>query len=198
MSRYPVRPVPSTKPSGLRLSLLRHPWYRLDTTEPATWSWSAFATPRYRFDSASGGFRVRYAAQTKLGAMRERFTEQGRIISASELALQLVELTGPVRVLDLRHERNLDALGLDDQINTARSPEVWAAAHQLSDLVRRWYGERCHALAYRSRTTPQSSANLAWFAHAPLRVRGLGTLGSQPALLATCVLSEGFTIEGWE
>ena len=53
--------------------------------------------------------------------MRERFDDEGRIVSVDHLRLYVVELRGAVRVLDLRRDRNLDALGLDDQINTSRA-----------------------------------------------------------------------------
>jgi hypothetical protein len=129
--------------------------------------------------------------------MRERFDATGRIVSPAELDLQLVELVGPLRVLDLRLERNLDALGLDDQINTSRAPGVWAACQLLVDLLVEWYGERCHGIVYRSRTTPQRSANLAFLAAAPLVPRALGRLGDRHDLLAACVLSDGFTVQGW-
>lgn len=194
---------PADRPPGLRLSVLRHRWYRLDAAGPAAWDWAPHPRPRFRFDSAAGRRRVRYAAQTRVGAMRERFDEQGRIVSVAELDLQLVELSGPVRVLDLRHERNLDALGLDDQISTARTRPVWAAAQRLSDAVSDWYGERCQGIAYRSRTTPQTSANLVWFGPSsgpvapPLAAAALGRLGDQDGLLARCVLTEGFAVEGW-
>ena len=187
---------PPYRPAGLRLSVLRHRWYRLDAAGPAAWEWAPHPGPRYRFDSAAGRRRVRYAAQTQVGSMRERFDEQGRLISVAELDLQLVELSGPVRVLDLRHERNLDALGLDDQISTARTRPVWAAAQRLSDAVVDWYGERCEGIVYRSRTTPQTSANLVWFG-GTLAAAALGRLGHQDGLLARCVLTEGFAMEGW-
>jgi hypothetical protein len=140
---------------------------------------------------------VRYAGQTERTAMRERFDEQGRIVSASELRLRLVELTGVVRVLDLRLDRNLDALGIDDQINTSRSPDVWTACQRLSDLVIGWYAGRCHGIVYRSRTTPQHAANLAFVEQAPFKARDLGALSRQSPLLAACVHSDGFTVEGW-
>lgn len=118
-------------------------------------------------------------------------------MGAADLELQLVELTGRLQVLDLRRDRILDALGLDDQVNTARSPGVWTVCQALSDLVVDWFGERCHGIVYRSRTTPQRSANLAFFEHAPLVGRDLGPLRSREALLASCVLSDGFAVQGW-
>jgi hypothetical protein len=106
----------------------------------------------------SGAFRVRYAGDAQRVAMRERFDDEGRIVSTEHLRLHLVQLTGDVRVLDLRHDRNLDALGLDDQINTSRAPAVWDACQRLVDHVHDWYGDRCDGIVYRSRTTPERSA----------------------------------------
>ena len=126
--------------------------------------------------------------------MRERFDEEGRIVSPAHLRLHLVKLTGAVRVLDLRQERNLDALGLDDQISTSRAPGVWAACHRLADLVFDWFDGQCEGIVYRSRTTPQRSANIAFFEHARLQASEVGLLGEQRELLAACQLSDGFTV----
>lgn len=186
-----------SRPRGLRLSPIRRPWFRLDSMEPQRWSWRAYPTPRSRFDSANGSTRVRYAGDAPRVAMRERFDGSGRIVAIDDLDLRLVELTGAVSVLDLRREQNLDALGLDDQVSTARSPEVWATCQSLVDQVHEWFGARCHGLVYRSRTTPQRSANFAFFDHATLVPRDLGPLGEQEPLLASCVLSDGFAIQGW-
>lgn len=177
--------------------MVRHPWYRLDSEPPSRWRWSAFPEARHRFDSASGGFRVRYAGDAQRVTMRERFDYEGRIVSAEHLRLHLVELTGTVRVLDLRRDGNLDALDLDDQVSTGRASALWATCQRLADQVRAWYGDRCDGIVYRSRTTPQRSANLAFFHHAPLNARTLGRLGDQTGLLAACVLSDGFAIDGW-
>jgi hypothetical protein len=189
--------LPSSAPRGLRPSAVRQSWYRLDSDPPRNWSWRAFPAPRNRFDSAAGAFRVRYAGDEQRVAMRERFDESRRIVRATQLQLHLVELTGTLQVVDLRRDRVLDALGLDDQINTSRAPGVWAACHRLADLVHEWFGERCAGIVYRSRTTPQRSANLAFFRHAPLRARDLGPLADHPDLLIECVAAEGFTIQGW-
>lgn len=193
---YALR-LPSHRPSGLRLTTLRHAWYRIDAERPDAWSWRAFPKPRNRFDSADGAFRVRYAGDAQRVAMRERFDETRRVVRAAHLDLQLVELSGAVRVLDLRSDRILDALGLDDQINTSREAGVWDACHRLADLVQPWFGERCDGIVYRSRTTPERSANLAFFAHAPLASRPLGPLRDQEELLVACASAEGFTIQGW-
>jgi hypothetical protein len=196
MTGYPRR-LPEHRPTGLRLSVVRHAWHRLDATSPELWTWSVHHSPLHRFDSATGAFRVRYAGETPRVAMRERFDASGRIVSESDLGLHLVELTGSVRVLDLRHDNNLDALGLDDRISTGRAPEVWATCHHLADLVASWYGERCHGIVYRSRTAPQRSANVAFFEHAPLTAHDRGSLRDQISLLAACVHADGFAVEGW-
>lgn len=193
MSAYADR-LPTSRPSGLRLTTRRNLWYRLGSATPASWGWKPFPAPGYRFDSAAGKFRVRYAADAERAAMREGFDAEGRIVSPDHLRLRLIQLTGTIRVLDLRQERNLDALGLDDQINTSRAPGVWTACQQLADLVFDWYGQQCHGLVYRSRTTPQHSANLAFLAHAPLTATSLGPLGRQHRLLAACQLSDGLTV----
>lgn len=130
-------------------------------------------------------------------AMRERFDTAQRRIDARSLDLLLVEVTGRIRVLDLRRDDVLDALGLDDQVSTSRAPDVWAACQGLIDLVHDWFGERCHGVVYRSRTTPQRSANLAFFAHAPLAARSLGPLRDQVTLVDSCILSDGFAVQGW-
>jgi hypothetical protein len=140
-------------------------------------------------------FRVRYAGDSQRVTMRERFDAEGRIVSEDALDLGLVQLTGRLRVVDLRTDRALDALGLDDQINTARAPGVWTGCQQLTDLIHNWYGQRCHGIVYRSRTTPQRSANLAFFEHAPLTATSLGRLGEQTSLLATAVVSDGFIVD---
>lgn len=139
---------------------------------------------------------MRYAGDAARVAMRERFDREQRVLPRRALDLHLVELTGTIRVLDLRRDRVLDALHLDDQISTGRAPAVWTACQCLVDLVHDWFAERCHGIVYRSRTTPERSANLAFFEHAPLVPRSLGTLGAQQNLLAECLVADGFTIQG--
>jgi hypothetical protein len=128
--------------------------------------------------------------------MRERFDREQRIVPLSGLDAHLIELTCEIEVLDLRRDRTLDALGLDDQVSTARSREVWTACQQLVDLVHDWFDVRCDGVVYRSRTTPERSANLAFFAHAPLEARDLGALRSNEQLLLDCASADGFHIRG--
>lgn len=192
-----VRRLPQSRPPGLRLVTRTHAWYRLDQQPPRAWRWRGFPEPQHRFDPASGALRVRYAADSQRAALRERFDGEGRVVSEAALALRVVELTGRISVLDLRHERVLDALGLDDQISTSRAPGVWTACHALTDLLAGWFGERLDGLVYRSRTTPSRSANLAFLKRAPLVARDLGPLRAQEGLLAACITSDGFLVEGW-
>ena len=137
---------------------------------------------------------MRYAARSDEGAARERYRDSGSLIPADHATHSLVTLTGRVRVLDLRQERVLDELHLDDQISTSRSDPWWDAAHRLTDSVLEWLGEHVHGIAYRSRTTPETSTNLAFFAHAPLAGTSV-PLGTRSYLLDRLVLTRGFTVD---
>jgi hypothetical protein len=66
-------------------------------------------------------------------------------------------------VLDLRTEANLHALDADDRVNTSHEPDVWDACHRLADAIRDWWPD-LDGIAYRSRTTPATSTNIAFFA----------------------------------
>ena len=156
--------------------------------------WEPHPVPRYRFDSAAGATRVRYAATASHGAARERYRDTGSYIPPDHAGHYLVTLTGDLQVLDLRREATLDALGLDDRISTGHEPEIWEAAQQLSDLARRWWGEKIHGIAYRPRTTPETSVNVAFFAHAPLRGRSI-RLDRARRLSDQLVVGYGFTVD---
>ncbi|HEX7322022.1 MAG TPA: RES domain-containing protein [Mycobacterium sp.] len=153
--------------------------------------------PRYRFDPESGAFRTRYAAGTLLGAFRERYRGTGLMIPADHAGQHLVQLTASrhLRVLDLRTDANLDALGVDDQISTGQHPAVWQTCHRLADAVRGWWDD-LDAIAFRSRTTPENSVNFAFFA-----VDAFGAeswpLGERADVLTDLVLRHGFTV-GWD
>jgi hypothetical protein len=150
--------------------------------------------PRFRFDSAAGLARVRYASTAPHGAARERYRDTGSYIPPDHAGHYLVTLTGELRVLDLRREATLDTLGLDDRISTGHEPDVWEAAQQLSDLVRQWWGDTAHGIAYRPRTTPETSTNVAFFRHAPLRGRSI-RLDRARRLTDELVVRYGFTID---
>lgn len=121
--------------------------------------------PRFRFDSGAGAFRTRFAAQSIHGAVRERYLDTGLLVPADHGDHLLIRLrtTRAFRVLDLRTEANLRALDADDRISTSHEPKVWEACHGLADAVRRWWPD-LDGIVYRSRTTPESSANVAFFA----------------------------------
>ncbi|HVQ98150.1 MAG TPA: RES domain-containing protein, partial [Mycobacterium sp.] len=134
-------PLPDARPVGLRRRRVaaRTELWRIEAAAPETWTWTGFPTPRFRFDSASGAFRTRYAASTLVGAFRERYRSTGLMIPADHAEHQLIRLVVArhLRVLDLRTEANLDVLGVDDQINTGQHPDVWDTCHRLADAVKR-------------------------------------------------------------
>lgn len=170
--------------------------YRIEAQPFSRWDWAPRPRARFRFDSASGTLRVRYAATSSHGAARERYRDTGSYIPPDHAAHYLVTLTAtaPVRVLDLRREPVLDVLGLDDRISTGHEPDVWESAQRLTDLVVAWWGETVHGIVYRSRTTPETSANVALFHHAPLAGRSQ-RLDRARTFLDMLVVRYGFTIE---
>lgn len=159
-------PFPATRPRGLRRRRLATgtELWRIDRTPPEDWTWDGFATPRFRLDPASGTFRVRYASTTVAGAARERYLDTGRLIPADHHDHHLVRLVAqrPLWVLDLRTETTLDTLGLDDRVSTSHEPDVWDACHRLADAARGWWAD-LDGVVYRSRTTPATANNLAFF-----------------------------------
>ncbi|ORA71528.1 hypothetical protein BST26_08190 [Mycolicibacterium insubricum] len=171
--------------------------WRVEAAAFADWDWAGFPEPRYRFDPATGAFRTRYAGRLPTGAFRERYRATGLVIPADHAADHLVRLTTvrPLRVLDLRTERNLDLLDVDDQISTGQHPDVWRTCQQLADATRRWWPD-LDGIVYRSRTTPESSLNVAFFGSEAFT----GTswrLADRPDVLAGLVLRHGFTVS-WE
>ena len=155
------------------------------------------AEPRYRFDPKSGAFRTRYAGATLVGAFRERYRSTGLVIPADHRTHHLARLVAArnLRVLDLRTEKNLDALRVDDQISTGQHPEVWDTCHRLADATRRWWSD-IDAIVYRSRTTPESSLNFAFFDSGGFDIVS-SPLGDRVDVLSDLVLHHGFTI-GWD
>lgn len=192
-------PLPTGRPAGLRrrrVAAGTEIW-RLDAAEPRTWTWAGFDAPRYRFDPESGGFRTRYGAGELIGAFRERYRPTGLVVPADHAGQHLVRLVAArhLRVLDLRTEANLDALGVDDQISTGQHPQVWQTCHRLADAVRRWWDD-LDAIVYRSRTTPGGSVNVAFFATDGLTVESW-SLRERVDVLTDLVLRHGFTV-GWD
>jgi RES domain len=187
---------PAERPPGLRRRSVRPgtEFWRIDASAPQRWDWTGFVTPRHRFDPQSGAFRVRYAASSVHGAARERYLDTGRFIPADHRQHRLVHLVTrrPHRVVDLRSEASLAALGLDDWINTSHDPVVLETCHLLVDAARHWWSD-LDGIVYRSRTTPASSANLAFFSLTGLHATSRA-LRRCAAELDDLVLHHEFTI----
>jgi hypothetical protein len=71
---------------------------------------------------------------------------------------------------------------------------VIAEAQRLSDRIVAWWGTSIHGIAYRSRTTPETSTNLAIFEAAPLRGRSQA-LHRARRLLDVLIVRHDFTID---
>ena len=92
----------------------------------------------------------------------------------------------------LRAQQNLDVLNLDDQISTGLHPAVWDTCHRLADAARLWWDD-LDAIVYRSRTTPETSVNVAFFAADAFRAESWA-LVDRPDIMADLVLRYGFTV----
>lgn len=159
-------PFPLARPARLRRRSLPAgtELWRIDVHDPTEWDWVGFPTPRFRFDPSSGTFRTRYASTSMAGAAREKYLDTGRLIPADHGTQRLVHLasTRPLKVVDLRTQANLDALDIDDRINTSHEGLVWNACHRLADAVPGWWDE-ADGIVYRSRTTPKTPIKVAFF-----------------------------------
>lgn len=190
-------PYPVDRPAGLRRRSLRvgTQLWRIDATAPGAWTWDGFRRPRYRFDPSSGAFRTRYAAQSFLGAARERYADTGLLLPADHAEHLLVRLrtNRPLRVIDLRTEVNLVALDVDDRISTSHDPAVLHACHDLAHAARPWWPD-LDGILYRSRTTPATSTNVAfWSANGfDVDTRELRSCGRE---LDDLVLHHHFTVD---
>lgn len=188
--RRPAGLASRTVPAGVEL-------WRVEAAAPADWTWNGFPQPRFRFDPVSGAFRTRYAATASEGAFRERYRDTGRTIPVDHSSQYLIRLvsTRPLRIFDLRTQRNLDALDVDDQISTGQRARVWQQCHHLADAARRWWPD-LDAIVYRSRTTPETSINHAFFAHDAFTAESW-ELASRSDVLVDLVLRHDFTVN-WE
>lgn len=190
------RPLPTTRPTGLRSRTVKPgtTMWRIEAAAPGDWEWHGFPQPRYRFDPPSGAFRTRYAGADVVGAFRERYRATGLVIPTDHADQYLIEMITrrPMRVLDLRTERNLDALDVDDQISTGQHDAVWDTCQRLADAARGWWPDLA-AIVYRSRTTPQQSANYAFFARHHFRTR-VWPLAKRTDVLTDLVLRQSFTV----
>jgi hypothetical protein len=190
---------PDQRPTGLRLAAPSRTWWRIDTSAPDDWAWDGFAEPRHRFDPPSGRFRVRYAANDPIAAARERFP--ARRITAAAGDLRLVRLQGPPPALHLTHQGNLDALGPDDRVNTARldrplpggGDPLLAVSQALADAVHDWWEGHPPPIVYRTRRVPvaRSLAFTQWCTWDGAEAR---RLRDATALLIALVTHHGFDV----
>jgi hypothetical protein len=173
-------------------------WWRIDNEHPYDWQWHGFPQPCHRFDPPSGRFRVRYGASRAVAAARERFP--GKILNGIDGELFLVELTIATSALVLTHQSVLDALGLDDRINTGRidlpGPQGDAlldTSQSLADAVFDWWNGSPPALVYRTRTVP-SARSVAFTSSVGINIVRARPLREARRLLAVLVARHGFTV----
>ena len=188
--------LPTARPAGLRLTVHRRPWFRLDGQPPSGWGGHPFrrlGTGSTRQPGCTGfATQVKDNASPCASASTRRVEwcrlRTSRFDSSSSPAFSAFSTSG----------WSATSTPWDWTTRSAQAEDLrWATCQQLSDRVFAWYGERCQGIVYRSRTTPQRSGNLAFFAHAPLQPVDRGALQDRSGLLASCVLSDGFTVEGW-
>ena len=188
---------------GLRTAATAPTWWRIDTDPPDRWDWSGFDHPRHRFDPPSGRFRVRYAANDPVAAARERFPARRITPAASDL--HLVRLEGPPAALHLTHQSNLDTLGLDDRVNTARLDQrmpgsgdpLLAVSQHLADAVYDWWATTPPPIVYRTRSVP-AARSIAFTRSVTWAHVTAGHLRHASALLVALVTHHGFDVpEAW-
>ena len=79
--------------------------------------------------------------------------------------------------------------------STGQHADVWDTCHRLADAVKRWRGD-LDAIVYRSRTTPQTSVNFAFFTNDAFEVQSWA-LADRTDSRTDLVPDNGFTI-GWD
>lgn len=187
----------------MRIAATSPRWWRIDVAAHNEWAWDAFEIPHHRFDPPSGRFRVRYAANDPVAAARERFPAQR--IPAAAAALHLVELDGPPRALHLTRQANVDALGVDDRINTGRldrplpggNDPLLAVCQQLSDAVHDWWESEPPPIVYRTRSVP-SARSMAFTQTCSWQSVRSRHLRDATALLVELVTHHGFDVpDNW-
>jgi hypothetical protein len=103
--------------------------------------------------------------------------------------------------LYLTHQSNLDALGVDDRVNTGRltgerdedADALLDTCGRLIDALYDWWNGQPPPIVYRSRTTPVGR-NIAFTASTEPEVHAVGHLRDATALHAHLVLRAGFTV----
>ncbi|MHB1712695.1 MAG: hypothetical protein ACYCV7_15070 [Acidimicrobiales bacterium] len=158
------------------------------------------SSPIGRFDPLSNTFRVRYAANRPAAAARERFAS--RTITDADGEMFVVALDSMPPVVNLSHQSNLDALGLDDRVSTGRIDVALRADPDplletcgwLADAIYGWWDGRPPPLIYRTRTMPAAGRSIAFAEWVSPRVVAVGRLRDATALHAYLVLRAGFTV----
>lgn len=116
-----------------------------------------------------------------------------------------MRLDAPPRALHLTHQSNLDALGLDDRVNTGRLDQplpggadpLLAVSQQLSDAVYDWWHGAPPPIVYRTRSVPVAR-NMAFTRWCTWATVSTGKLRDATALLVALVTHHGFDIpENW-
>lgn len=149
----------------------------------------------------SGRFRVRYAASRAVVAARERFP--ARALTESDGRLWIVRLDDMPPSLHLTHQANLDALGVDDRVNTGRidvdrgdDPDpLLDTCGRLMDAFYDWWNGRPPPIVYRARTTA-SARNVVFTETAQAKVDEAVPLRDATALLVYLVIQAGFSVPG--
>ncbi len=119
---------------------------------------------------------MRYAANDPVAAARERFVS--RRVAGAHADLWLVRLERPPPALHLTHQRNLDALGLDDRL--------WD----------RWDGDP-PPIVYRTRTMP-TARSIAFHQSTEWHRVEAGRLSEATSLLVELIVGHGFDVpDAW-
>lgn len=144
---------------------------------------------------------MRYAANDPVAAACERFP--ARRLADAHGSLVLVRLDAPPPGLHLTHQRNLDALGLDDRISTGRldvrsaGDALLGAAHEPSDRIWDWWDQAPPPLLYRTRSVP-SARSIAFGEHVSWASVAGRPLRDARALLVALVIRHGFDVpDAW-
>ncbi len=106
--------------------------------------------------------------------------------------------------LDLTHQSNLGAVGLDDRVSTGRinvgsrlDPDpLLEICGSLADALFDWWDGRPPSLSYRTRSMPTSGRSVAFSQWASPPVVTAGMLRDGSALHAYLVLRAGVTLPG--
>ena len=140
---------------------------------------------------------MRYAANRPLAAVRERFP--GRQLTLSDGDLYLVELAADAAGLHLTHQVILNALGVDDRINTGRidlpgpgGDPLLDVGQRLADAIYDWWAGAPPPLVYRTRSVP-SARSMAFTVHTGLRPVRARPLRDARHLVAQLVARHGFS-----